>query len=209
MSAPATPRSPPAIDPEGRIVLTGSLSRPGVQGYDGFVARLLPDGTPDPDFNGGVAEIIDVQGSTNTLQSVAIDAVGRIVVAGDIGVVRLLPGGKPDPSFSGDGKATLDYGSGMTAADVTLDDQGRIVLAGSSDVAPPSDHFSEFAAARLWGTARRTRPSRAPASSPRAGFSQRAGRGWSGSGSPGCSKAGIWTPRRGGRASQRLGLWQS
>jgi uncharacterized delta-60 repeat protein len=131
------------IDPQGRIVITGSLFRSGVPNADGFVARLLQDGSPDPQFNGGAAEIVDGAGS-----SVAIDADGRIVVAGD-GVARLLPGGAPDPSFSGDGKATLDYGSGMSgAAAVTIDDHARIVVAGSSNVSTPPP-FTEFASARL------------------------------------------------------------
>jgi uncharacterized delta-60 repeat protein len=131
-----------AIDQKGRIVLTGSLSRVGEPGIDGYVARLLSDGSPDPDFNGGEAAIVNVEGSSNGLRSVVIDADGRIVVAGDRGVARLLPGGAPDPSFSGDGQATLDYDSGMSAYAVVLDDQGRIVLAGSSDT-------FDFTAARL------------------------------------------------------------
>jgi uncharacterized delta-60 repeat protein len=130
-----------AIDPQGRIVITGWLIGPG---SSGFVARLLPDGTPDPDFNNGLPEIVHPQGSSSyVFQSVAIDAEGRIVLAGSE-VVRLLPDGQPDPLFSGDGRATLDYDSGMSAVAVTLDDQGRIVVAGSSGPTP-----SEFAAARL------------------------------------------------------------
>jgi uncharacterized delta-60 repeat protein len=137
-----------AIDPKGRIVITGWLFTDGVPVSDGFVARLLPDGSPDPRFNGGEPAIVDVPGSSFALQSVAIDTDRRIVVAGASGVARLLPDGKPDPSFSGDGVATLDYGSGMSAAAVTLDDQGRIVLGGSSSVATPPPLY-EFAAARL------------------------------------------------------------
>jgi uncharacterized delta-60 repeat protein len=136
-----------AIDPQGRIVITGWLFS-GAPVVDGFVARLLPDGSPDPQFNDGAAEIVDVPGSSDALKSVAIDAAGRIVVAGNQGVARLLPGGAPDPSFSGDGKATLDYGSGMWAAAMTLDDEGRIVLGGWSSVATPPPLY-EFAAARL------------------------------------------------------------
>jgi uncharacterized delta-60 repeat protein len=132
-----------AIDSKGRIVITGSLSTQGVPGVDGFVARLLPDGSLDPDFNGGVPEIVDVPGL-----SVAIDAQCRIVLAGG-DVLRLLPDGRPDPSFSGDGKATLDYGSGMSAAAVTLDEKGRIVLAGQTNRPYTLPPFVEFAAARL------------------------------------------------------------
>jgi uncharacterized delta-60 repeat protein len=137
-----------AIDREGRIVIIGWLSKPGVSSLDGFVVRLLPDGTPDPQFNGGAAEIVDVAGSVNTLRSVVIDADGRILVAGATGVARLLPDGNLDRAFSDDGKATLDYGTGMSADAVVLDHQGRIVLGGSSSV-PTAPQSTKFAVARL------------------------------------------------------------
>jgi uncharacterized delta-60 repeat protein len=71
--------------------------------------------------------------------AVAVDAQGRIVVAGndqsDAAVARYLPNGAPDTSFSGDGYFKFDA-SGIAENDdvnaVAIDSQGRIVLAGSS-----------------------------------------------------------------------------
>jgi uncharacterized delta-60 repeat protein len=85
--------------------------------------------------------------------AVAIDASGRIVVAGytltrqtDIAVARFLPNGRPDPDFGGgDGRASLDLGGTDYAFDIAIQDDGKIVVAGERDL---TDH-SQFAVARF------------------------------------------------------------
>jgi uncharacterized delta-60 repeat protein len=72
---------------------------------------------------------------------VAIDALGRIVVAGygsesgtdlDFAVLRYLPDGQLDPSFGGDGRVSTPIGSatGDLAASMAIQPDGRILVAG-------------------------------------------------------------------------------
>jgi uncharacterized delta-60 repeat protein len=80
---------------------------------------------------------------------IAVQPDDKIVVAGqtggtDFAVVRLTPQGALDPTFSGDGKLTTDLGGVDGAADVALQPDGKIVVAGSSNVGGNS----QFAVAR-------------------------------------------------------------
>ena len=96
-----------ALQPDGKIVLAGYDSN-----SDFAVARLMPDGKLDPDFDGdsgtgnGVVHT-PVTPSSDMAKAVAVDKQGRIVVAGgaakDVAVARYLPNGKLDKTFSGDG----------------------------------------------------------------------------------------------------------
>ena len=73
--------------------------------------------------------------------AVAIDAKGRIVVAGytlsantRIAVARFRPNGTPDPNFGGgDGRVTIDPGGTDYAFDVAIGSNGRIVVAGTRE----------------------------------------------------------------------------
>jgi uncharacterized delta-60 repeat protein len=51
---------------------------------------------------------------------------------GDFAVVRLNPDGSLDTSFSGDGKQTTDFGGDDDAAELAIQADGRIVLAGTA-----------------------------------------------------------------------------
>lgn len=142
-----------AIDSQGRIVVAGSYSLPG--SLRPLVARFNPDGSLDPSFGGGgVMEL--PWGSEGRIHGVAIDEAGRIVLGGirfaaggsEIAVARLLDNGETDRTFAGDGLLTFNApgtASGHTS-DLTLDDQGRILLTVSDFFGPPE--FS-FAVARV------------------------------------------------------------
>ncbi len=128
-----------AIDSQDRPVLAG-YSYTG-SAYVIALARYLPGGGPDPSFSGDGKLTTALGGIDDEANAVAIDAKGRIVVAGDsnngsdsdFALVRYLPGGGPDPSFSGDGKLTTPIGdSSDGAAALAIDAKGRIVVAGSS-----------------------------------------------------------------------------
>ena len=68
--------------------------------------------------------------------AVAIDGLGRIVVAGganrDFAVVRLLQDGALDATFGGDGKVTSGKALNGFASEVLLDAAGRILTVGSA-----------------------------------------------------------------------------
>lgn len=114
---------------------------------DVWVARLEPGDEPgslesDPCFSGNGGGIYDFGG--NELGSdAAVQADGRILVAGatgdrgdddDLFVVRVRPDGELDAGFGEDGIVYIDFGGDEAGGSIAIDDQGRIVVAGSSRV---------------------------------------------------------------------------
>jgi uncharacterized delta-60 repeat protein len=103
---------------------------------------LAAEGDLDASFSGD-GRLIFAPGNKHA-EGVTVDSKSRILEAGavdppgadisDLAVARFLPDGSPDPSFSGDGLATVDAGGGGasdSAAAVRVDQQGRIVIAGT------------------------------------------------------------------------------
>jgi uncharacterized delta-60 repeat protein len=95
-----------AVQPDGKIIVTGSL---GVNGY-GAIVRLLPNGQPDPTF-GGSEGVVHVDGF---LRAIVVQTDGRIVLGGEFqqvtgagknqqatrhNIARLLPNGTIDPTL--------------------------------------------------------------------------------------------------------------
>jgi uncharacterized delta-60 repeat protein len=118
------------IDPTGRIVAAGRSAEGAVA-----VARLNPDGTPDPAFGaGGIdATAVQVQGSLD----LALTFPGEMVVVGGLpgvaGIVALkrLPDGGPDPSFSSDGIATTPPGAASYGGSVAVAVDGSVFAGGT------------------------------------------------------------------------------
>ena len=124
-----------AVQPDGKIVAVGIVVSGGV---DFGVARYNPDGSLDSGFGTGGMQHTDF-GNTDLAEAVAIQADGKIVVAGavyiggiqDFGVVRYLPNGNLDTTFDSDGKVSLDFFGGTDyATDVAVQPDGKIVVAG-------------------------------------------------------------------------------
>jgi uncharacterized delta-60 repeat protein len=127
-----------ALQPDGKIVIAGYDSA-----YDFAVARLMPDGKLDPDFDGdsgtgnGVVHT-PLTPSSDMASSVGVDKLGRIVVAGtasddDVGIVRYLPNGKLDKSFAGDGSLVdITPIASEEAFALAVRDDGILVAGGSS-----------------------------------------------------------------------------
>jgi uncharacterized delta-60 repeat protein len=104
------------------------------------VTRLDTGGARDPSF-GGDGTIKILIGRHASVRSIAVDAAGRILLAGDfaystgrrVAVVRLLHDGTLDPTFSGDGKAFLDYSLRYDFANrVVAAPTGHVVVAGGT-----------------------------------------------------------------------------
>ena len=125
-----------AIDHGGRIVVAGyTLSRT----TDIALARFLPNGAPDPSFGGGDGRVTADLGGTDYAFDVAIQADGKIVVAGErdlvnqsaFAVARFGRGGLLDKSFSGDGKAFVDFGARFQGANaLAIGPGGKILIGG-------------------------------------------------------------------------------
>jgi uncharacterized delta-60 repeat protein len=115
------------------------------------VSRLLPDGAPDPTFDGDGQAVITGTGSLSAY-GLAVEPDGRIVVVGsmnlgapgaDAMVWRLkadggsgLPNGALDQTFDTDGAAELNFGTEDTARAVAIQPDGRIVVAGTAFTSP-------------------------------------------------------------------------
>lgn len=137
---PSGPARAAAIDGAGRIVLVGGYGH----GLSFWVARLLPDGEPDPSF--GTGGLVRLQ-SDGEPSGIAIDQAGHILVATTDGftVFRLTSDGALDQSFGEGGIATLQVGESAKALTIATDSEDRVDIAGSAMVAGRQ----EVAVARL------------------------------------------------------------
>ena len=92
-------------------------------------------GDLDASFSGDGKQTTDFGGS-DAATAVAVQADGKIVVAGSSGgnfaLARYGADGTPDPSFSGDGLVTTDLGGTDAGQGVAIQADGKIVVAGSS-----------------------------------------------------------------------------
>jgi uncharacterized delta-60 repeat protein len=132
-----------------------------------LLLSAVATGAPgDLDRNFGThGKVVRDFGEGDDAGSVAIQDDGRIVVAGDIvrrdprshrrasvlTVARFRPGGRVDRSFAGDGFRTIDVpGTHDFNADVAIQENGRIVVAGDTGIADMWDgpRYS-FAVVRL------------------------------------------------------------
>jgi uncharacterized delta-60 repeat protein len=142
-----------AIDPAGRIVVAG-FGRAGSV-TEVVLARYEPNGTLDETFGDGGTVVTPIGSGGNAgAQSIAIDALGRIVVAGsasnapdsDFALARYNPDGTLDSSFGSGGVVmTQVAGANDGANAMAFDQQGRIVAGGYATV---NGGFTDFAVAR-------------------------------------------------------------
>ena len=125
------------LQPDGKILTAGIGSTGGI------VSRFLANGSPDVSFgNGGLVSFQFGTGS-NTLNAIALQADGKIVVAGGfstkIGVARLLPNGALDPTFGTAGKAVANIDNNSAATAVVIDANGKIIVTSQSKVSGSTD----------------------------------------------------------------------
>lgn len=120
-------------DAQGRLVVVGGTdSADGT--FDFAIVRLNGNGTRDFSFSGdGLATVkfpLSPIPNREIASSVAIDAQGRIVVAGiaekandagDFAVARLLPNGALDASFGGDGRVAVPFDLAAPNTDFALE----------------------------------------------------------------------------------------
>lgn len=125
------------------IVVGGAFS--GVN-RDFALARYHSDGTPDTTFGNGGKVLTDFGNGDDIAYAVAVQANGKIVVAGaaftglgdDSAVARYNSDGSLDVTFNGTGKATTDVGGDSFndyALSVVVQSDGKIVISGSGGLA--------------------------------------------------------------------------
>jgi uncharacterized delta-60 repeat protein len=121
-----------ALQPDGKLVVAGNTS----PSQHITLVRFNSDGTLDTSFgNGGVTGTNF--GTFSFASAVAIRPDGKIVAGGAIAgsntsfaLVQLNPDGSLDSSFAIGGRQVLDLGAFEEVADVVLQPDGKVVLAG-------------------------------------------------------------------------------
>lgn len=141
-----------AIDGSGRILVSGIAEKTEFSN-DFAIARLLPNGQLDANFNGDgratfafdvggnlddeVLELIVAPDESIFLTGVATDT------GFDAAVAKLLPDGSLDSSFGGDGRVTVPFDLGVDNNDIfygaALQPDGSLILAGFVQVAAPNN----------------------------------------------------------------------
>jgi serralysin len=135
-----------ALQSDGKLVLVGRVDTSVAPAVPGTVTefalmRLNADGSPDAAFgDAGTAHTAIEPGQRDSANAVALQADGRIVVAGsssnvnrDFAVARYNANGTLDTTFANQGKLTIDFLGFTDIADsVAIQPDGKIVLGGLS-----------------------------------------------------------------------------
>ena len=116
------------LQSNGDIVVSGTFG----------LVRYLPSGTLDTSFGAGGRVTLNFGGRFESLRSVALQADGKIVVAGgsvnglfnDFAVARFNSNGTLDTSFGTGGKVLTDFGVSAQAESVAVQQDGKIVVSG-------------------------------------------------------------------------------
>ena len=142
-----------AIQADGKIVVVGDTVNASYTHYRGVLARINPDGTTD-DWFGDSGKVIISDDPSPTWRSVALQADGKIVVAGSYGhwfaVARFTSSGVLDTTFGSGGIATVSttgYSESIysgEARDVVVAGDGRIFATGSDESNPSNDIVAGF-----------------------------------------------------------------
>jgi uncharacterized delta-60 repeat protein len=128
-----------ALQADGKIVVAGgTFSASGYMNY--MLCRYKANGTLDSSFglNGFTADIGELDGIHCQAYSIAIQADGKILAAGNAGyrgcgILRYKTNGTPDSSFGTNGVQTILVGHYRSeATDVALQPDGKIVFSGSA-----------------------------------------------------------------------------
>jgi uncharacterized delta-60 repeat protein len=133
------------VQPDGKIVVAGcTMTDAGTKDF--AVARFNVDGSADATFGAAGLVTIDFNttgvASTDDARAVAVDSLGRILVAGtatrgtnsDFALVRLSPNGSIDTTFGTAGRVVSDLtGKVDQAFGMVVQPDGKIAVAGAVD----------------------------------------------------------------------------
>ncbi len=148
-----------AIQPDGKLVAVGFAGSGST--FDDFaVLRYNADGSLDSTFGSGGVVITDFSGFGDVASAVVIQGDGHIVAAGstepsilsngDFALARYNADGSLDATFGAGGKVITDFlgGSDDDASDLAIQEDGRLVAAGSTSVNSTNTDQYNFALAR-------------------------------------------------------------
>lgn len=142
-----------AIQADGKVVVTGQVDAPS-GGTNFALARYNVNGSLDTTFGSG-GRITTGFLNDSYAYDVTIQADGKIIAAGEISpfggyrsvaITRYLADGRLDPAFGTGGKVTTSLGGDSGGRSVTIQADGKIVIAGFSEVSTQTGQ--DFALAR-------------------------------------------------------------
>ena len=135
-----------AIQPDGKIVVAGTVSNFTTQVSRAVVVRLTPEGAFDNTLDGDgilITQLGEGGNPDTNIFAVAVLPDGRILIGGsgtdsagkgNVLLARRNVDGSPDPSFGTGGKKLMQLGIGAnansSAIDLVLQPDGKIVIAG-------------------------------------------------------------------------------
>ncbi|MBF0397350.1 MAG: hypothetical protein HQK78_11300 [Desulfobacterales bacterium] len=126
------------IQPDGKIIVGGTCDN---SSKDIALVRYNSDGSQDFTFGFGIPK--DITGGDDIIKSIAFQADGKIIVAGEFnnnfGVLRFNSDGSPDNTFgdgtSGPGVVLTPFGGQQEgASDLVIQSDGKIVVGGYSRI---------------------------------------------------------------------------
>jgi len=141
-----------AVQPDGKLIVVGHANMGGTTGTDFVLVRYLRDGAIDPSFGTAGKVSTDIDGGSDQAFAVALQADGKIVVAGShdlspkgksFAVVRYNADGSLDTAFGNGGKVVTSFGSQSdTAYAVVVQPDGKIVAGGHANTATRGVDFA-------------------------------------------------------------------
>jgi uncharacterized delta-60 repeat protein len=136
------------IQPDGKILISGSINLPSQADTSFALARYNSDGSPDTTFGQGGLVTTNIGPDTDQATQIALQSDGKIVAAGrkgiqfypteqrkgNVALVRYNPDGSLDSTFGNAGIVTTDFGQGLEsyAIAVMIQSDGKIAIAGES-----------------------------------------------------------------------------
>ena len=129
-----------ALQPDGKMITAGSYINSGAN-WDFAVVRLNSNGTPDNTFGTAGKVTTDLTSGHDVPWRMVIQTDGKIVIAGygnngtnyDVVIARYNTNGSLDNTFDGDGKVITDLGADEIGFALTIQPDGKILVAGYSN----------------------------------------------------------------------------
>jgi uncharacterized delta-60 repeat protein len=133
ISRGATFFSSTAVQPDGKLVAAGYAWNGS--NYDFAIVRYNTNGSLDLTFSGDGKQLTDLDALDDKINAIAIQADGKILVAGSAGdnfaICRYNTDGSLDPGFDLDGWLITDFGSTESIAALSIQADGKILAGGS------------------------------------------------------------------------------
>jgi uncharacterized delta-60 repeat protein len=132
-----------AVQSDGRILIVGSTTKPS-EHSNGFILRITSNGELDNSFSGDGKAVFGSDETLGSINSIELQADGKILLAVDNQLRRLMSDGSLDTSFSGDGIIETN----QTVRDIELRSSGGFLVVGYQSVGrqgrQSQDHSGNF-----------------------------------------------------------------